>query len=343
MTNKVNFSQKILVLTDHRPGTNNQSLALAQEIGLEYEVIEVKHSFLSMLPNFFLNSSWLRLEKNSGEALQNKLQKDGYPDLIISGGRRLAVIAKIIKEQSEFYSRIIQIMKPQLPVTVFDIIILPEHDEFKYRQDKRLIFMIGALNLITKDSLSLAKEQFLTTIGANKKNKIALLLGGKTRGYKFSKSQAVDLAKFINKIAKKEKATILIANSRRTEEKINKILKNNLDCDYQFFDWKDYKSSNRNPYKAILAYSDKLIVSADSISMISECCSTQKPTYVFNCNKMPSKKHQRFLQYMLRNVFVKKLNTNKGYLKEFEPKKLQESKRIASIIKFRYLKNYPID
>jgi mitochondrial fission protein ELM1 len=36
-----------------------------------------------------------------------------------------------------------------------------------------------------------------------------------------------------------------------------------------------------NPYISVLAASDVLLVTADSISMISEACATQKPVYIF--------------------------------------------------------------
>ncbi len=339
---RINFPQKILVLTDNRAGTNNQSIALAEEVG-DYDIFKIEHSFLGKLPNKFFSNSWSRISKESATKLQEKLQNDGFPSFIICGGRKLALIARMIKEQSNFSSKIIQIMQPQLPINNFDIVIIPDHDNFKYRNDKRVIFSVGALNKVNKKNLALEKEKFTDSLGKISKKKITLLLGGKSRGVGFGKTQALDLIKFIDKVAKRENAKILILNSRRTEAKINKIFKNNLNCDYEFFDWRQYQNSENNPYLAVLAYSDKLIVSSDSISMISECCSTQKPTYVFNCDKLPSKKHERFLQYMLRNIFVKKLNTNKSFLKEFEPKKLQETKRIASIIKFKYLKNDPID
>ncbi len=330
------LNNKILVLIDHRAGTNNQSIALAKEIGLEYEILKIKHGILSKLPNNFLTKSLFRLSIKSKKDLLNKIKKDGYPRIIISGGRRLAIISQIIKKKSNSKSRIIQIMKPQLPLNNFDIVILPYHDNLRNRKNKKIIFSIGSLNSINRQSLAKEKERFANIFGKIKKNKIGLLIGGKSRNYKFNKQEAIILAEKLAKIAKKENAKILVVNSRRTETKINNIFKN-LNCDHQFFDWKDYKNENTNPYKAILAYSDKLIVSADSISMISECCSTEKPTYVFNCDQLPSKKHQRFLQYMLRNRFIKKLNINKNLLRTFEVNKLQETKRIASIIKSNYL------
>lgn len=331
-------NKKIWVLTDHRPGNNNQCLALAQELGLKYEIIDVKHSFLSKLPNFILSSSLFRISKKSRQELAYRIKSQGYPQLIIAAGRRLATTSLLLKTKSQNYSKIIQIMKPQLPISDFDLVILPKHDNVKNKEKGNIVFSIGALNAINEKNLQLEAKKFNKIFSKFKTHKIALILGGNSRGYKISDNSILKLANKINNFAKKNKFTLLIANSRRTNQKTSELLLQHLKCNFKFFDWQQYQGHN-NPYKAILANSDQFILSSDSISMISECCSTSKAVFIFDHDKAPSKKHHKFLEFMLRNQYVKKFDFSKNYLKEFTPKKLHETQRIALIIKRRFLKN----
>lgn len=340
------MSFEILVLNDDRPGNNNQCIALAEELSKEnnfkYQIVSVKYSFLSKFPNFIFKKSLLRIDENSRNRLNDSI-KNNYPKIIISAGRRLAPISVYIKEKSKNYSKIIQIMKPQISSKFFDLIILPQHDlndKKNKRINDKIIYSIGALNSVNEANLENAKKKFANIFEnyQQNKNKIAVILGGKTRNYQISDQTIVSLAEKLNKIFLKKDTIFFILNSRRTEDKITEIFLKNLKCQYVFFDWKKYQGE-KNPYQAVLAYSDQIITSCDSISIISECCSSGKATYVFDHLKSPSKKHKKFLDFALRNKLIKKFDFNKNNLKSFIPEKLQETKRISSIIKFKLLKS----
>jgi mitochondrial fission protein ELM1 len=58
------LENKILILADDRVGTYSQSIALAKESGLDYEIIFLEYNFLKALPNLFFSESLIRLKKN---------------------------------------------------------------------------------------------------------------------------------------------------------------------------------------------------------------------------------------------------------------------------------------
>ncbi len=58
-----------------------------------------------------------------------------------------------------------------------------------------------------------------------------------------------------------------------------------------------------NPYLAILAMSDNLVVTSDSVSMISEALATTAPVFVFHLAGSP--RHLSFIE----NLVVRKLVT----------------------------------
>ncbi|MDX2082805.1 MAG: ELM1/GtrOC1 family putative glycosyltransferase [Rickettsiales bacterium] len=321
------IKNEIWILADQRVGTYSQSIGLAQELGIDYKIITLAYSFFSSLPNFFLSNSLLRISKTSKQEI-NSLNY--LPKIIISAGRRTAPIALALKKQNPQQIKTIQIMNPNLNFSKFDFVILPKHDGIDEKKFSNLITTIGSLTKIDQATITKAGEKF-PQLKEITKTKIALLIGGNSKKTNFDKDSAIDLAKISTRIANNMNAKLLVLTSRRTGAKLTKIILNNLDCDYEIFDW--LKLDNANPYLAIINSADFFIVSGDSVSMISECASTSKPLYIFDQKKISTKKHRIFHQDLFNENYAKKLEENLEILKNFSPKKLQETKRIASIIK----------
>ena len=114
-------------------------------------------------------------------------------------------------------------------------------------------------------------------------------------------------------------------------QKTIKIIKNNLTCDNVFFDYETIKDNN--PYLASLGYGDFFIAMGDSVSMISECASTGKPLYIFDEKNISTKKHRRFHQNLFDDNYARKLESGVNILDNFSNKKLQETQRVALLIR----------
>ena len=74
----------------------------------------------------------------------------------------------------------------------------------------------------------------------------------------------------------KTKGSLIITPSRRTGKENIRTLCENL-SDLPVYIWNGIET---NPYYGILALSDALVVTCDSINMISEACATGKPVHV---------------------------------------------------------------
>ncbi len=318
---------EIWILADNRPGTFSQSIGLAEEIGIAYKIITLNYSIFSLLPNFLLSDSLIRIPSE----LREKITQMGYlPKIIISAGRRSAPIALNLKAQSQNRTKVIQIMNPNLDFAKFDFVILPQHDGITAEKFPNLITTVGALTRVDEKRLHEESQKF-PQLQKITQTKIAVMVGGSSKKTHFSDEDAKILAQTAAKIAKNMNATLLILNSRRTGSEITKTISENLDCDFQLFDWE--KLNGSNPYLAIVANADFFIVTGDSVSMISECASTGKPIYIFDQNKISGDKHRKFHQNLFAKNFAKKFSEDLKVLENFAPKKLQETKRVAQFIK----------
>jgi mitochondrial fission protein ELM1 len=322
------IKNEIWILADNRPGTFLQSVGLAEELGIEYKIIDLTYSIFSALPNFLLSNSLLRLSPQS----QKSLQDFNYlPKIIISAGRKSAPIALYLRKKSGNLTKIIQIMNPNLNFKKFDFVILPKHDNIDPTAFPNLITTIGSLTKTNEKTIDSEKEKFSSEFKNIDQTKIALLVGGSSNKTEFDKNSAEKLAKIASTIAKNMDATLLILNSRRTSEEITIAIESNLNCDFKFFDWEKVKDNN--PYLAIVGYSNFFIVTGDSVSMISECASTGKPLYIFDEKNISTKKHRRFHQNLFDDNYARKLESGVNILNNFSNKKLQETQRVALLIR----------
>ncbi len=327
------IKDEIWVLCDDRPGNYFQALALGSELSqvmqMPYKIINISYNFFSFLPNFILKFFLLNLSKKTRNDLNGF---DYYPKVAISAGRRAATILLHIKKQSQNKTKIIQIMNPEINFLQFDFIILPKHDKIK-KQESNIIQTIGSLSKVNdkviEEECKKHEKEFVNIT----KTKIALLLGGSSKHTKFEVSSALLLAKNISRIAKNMNSVLLVTNSRRTSDEISEIMKKNLDCEFKFFDYKNIKKEE-NPYLAIIGFSDFLIASGDSVSMISEGCSTGKSVYIFDDKNISSKKHRKFHLDLFNENYARKFD-NLEKLENFAPQKLNETKRVAFIINTR--------
>jgi hypothetical protein len=79
-------------------------------------------------------------------------------------------------------------------------------------------------------------------------------------------------------MAARHNGSLLISTSARTSKRTVEEFQRQFTVPNCLYDWRADDESN--PYFGILALSDELIVTADSISMLGEACATGKPVYM---------------------------------------------------------------
>ncbi len=324
------IKDEIWILADNRAGNYSQAIGLANALGFDYKIVNISYGLFAVLPNIVLRSSLFGVDKKT----KAKLKEIKYfPKIIIAAGRRSAPISLYLKKKSHNRSKIIQIMNPNANFEQFDYIILPRHDKIS-KNSHNVIRTLGALTKIDDSLIKYEYEKRKSWFENDKKTKIALFIGGSSKKTNFSTENAQKLVKNCAKIANNMNAILYVLNSRRTSKDINESIKSTLkatNCDYKFFDFNEFE--NDNPYLSIVAIADFFVVSGDSVSMISESCSTGKPVYIFDEDNISTKKHKIFHKCLLLENYVRRLEDKTNLLEKFSPRKLNETKRVALVIK----------
>ena len=136
----------------------------------------------------------------------------------------------------------------------------------------------------------------------NDKRKISVLIGN-IKCHKLIK-------KFIESLHNLQRNTnsqLLITTSRRTNQRLIKSLKSELGRNNYIYEW---SSGDKNPYLALLAMGDAIVVTGDSVSMCSEACSTGKPVYILPIKSLSYIKHLRFIKSLFKNRMARKFTKN---------------------------------
>lgn len=245
-----------------------------------------------------------------------------FADIVISCGWNPAALNLILAEENQAKS--IVIMKPgAIPVNRFDLAIIPAHDRLK--PSSNIVITQAALNLIDEDAMKEGVERIRASgfhLQASKR-KIGVLIGGESKNYTLTREIANILVEELLNAAGDLDAHLLVTTSRRTSPEVDGLIKKRLSgnpsCPFLII---ANEKNIEGAVPGILGLSDVVVVSEESISMISEALSSGKPVIVFETQKrgrVQNTKHRRFLDNLV----------SQNYLTLVKPEKLSaEIKRV---------------
>ncbi|MBF0167569.1 MAG: mitochondrial fission ELM1 family protein [Alphaproteobacteria bacterium] len=272
----------VWVLADTAAGHANQALGVAEALKRPFEVKHIAYTRLAVLPNRMLGATQAGIAKETRAQLAPP-----WPDLVIAAGRRTAPLARWIKRQSKGATRIVQIMHPGAGAGDFDLIALPLHDSHAAAPNQLRI--VGAPHRLTRDKLAAAREEWETKLAHLPRPYLAVLVGGATHKRPFDAKTAALLADQIEALRHRLGGSLLVTGSRRTPRPAWETLAARLKDPCALFDG----HGPENPYLAFLAMGDEILVTGDSVSMLSEACFTGRPVHLFAPPGFVGAKHAR--------------------------------------------------
>jgi len=165
-----------------------------------------------------------------------------------------------------------QVQYPGVGRAEFDLMVVPEHDHVT---GPRLILTRGAVHRVTKAKLAAERLRF-PALAEFPRPILSVLIGGTSKAYRLSLQRLDEIAEALVAILRTDGGSVLLTASRRTGAPALALLRRRL-AGLSAAIW---DGSGENPYYAYLALADALLVTADSVSMISEAAATGKPVHV---------------------------------------------------------------
>lgn len=286
-------------LTDKKRGHENQSRGLVNAIknltASESYLLDVTGiSFINFLFNYFPLGAPLPL-----------------PDLIVGAGRK-SQLALIVAKRC-FGGKTICLMKPSLPLSWFDLCVIPKHD--KPRLDKNIFLTVGVINTITP------KKNNHSKLGT-------ILIGGPSKHHGWNSQEVIrQITSIINS---NRQIVWKITNSRRTPLELTTMLKTNQQLAKLF---RSYDYSDSEWLEVYLPKCEKIWVTEDSVSMIYEALSTEAEVGLISVPKKRITRISKIGENLIESGLVRSLS-NPRLAKKVT---LNEAKRTASYIVDKWL------
>ena len=306
---------KALLLTQGMHGMISQVEGMAKALNSEYSHKIVRLSFpWNLIPPKFTPISEIIL-KDKTYLTENK-----NLDLIISCGKK-SVIPSILLKKKNPKIFTIHIQNPKVSFKNFDAIIAPEHDNLN---GDNVYSSKGAIHYITESEIEKSKPYLIKKINSQKV--VSLILGGPNKYYNFGKAELVEIFNEIKEIFVSNGYKVIIIPSMRTPKKIIDLAIEEMSSCGHVVDKVD-----KQAYLSAYALANYVIVTCDSISMISEAATSGKPIFVAFMS--PKKDNYRFRRFF---ELFKQMGITRDLGKKVETwtyNKHNEAQRIAAEIK----------
>lgn len=319
----------------------SQAMGLAKAIKAQLaetetcEIIEktVKlKSWGKLLPGHLNPLPFHTLSKDS-----SSFNDEVWPDILITCGRRSSAISIAIGKKSNGKSYRVHVQNPQIPTSYFDLIVSMQHDALR---GPNVIETNTALHKLNHQTLeqegahwrSLWHSKNLLPSKAIHQDEqppiLGVSLGGKNKKFGFDETSLSNLIDCLENARKTHSATILLTPSSRTEPFVKTALNSHFKSDDKVWIW---DQEGENPYFGILANADHLLITADSVSMISEGLFTGAPVHIFPL-KGTSRRHKIFLENLKSDNLIHHTDKMIDFSVKGSKEPIDETAKVAQII-----------
>jgi mitochondrial fission protein ELM1 len=321
---------KILALKDFRIGSSKQTSFIAKKLSNDTVEKNIQYTKYIFIPNFIKPAGVGIDFKKSDNVLDEEC-----PDVIIFAGRRLAGLALYLKKyflrKNKKNVKLISILNPNYSFKHFDFVLLPLHDKVRKNKYNNIITFEGSLC----DSNIKIDEKNFSFWKDNLKNYktpfYSFMIGGDTKNKKMNNIELGKMLKKISDFVIDKNGTLLISTSRRTNESCIREIETKITCKNYLYKWK-IDDNVPNPYYYFIENSEIVFITGDSISMISEIATMNKPLYVYLQENAVEKKHVKFCRSLMDKNIVKEINLQTTEITKFETTQMNELERVANII-----------
>ena len=234
------------------------------------------------------------------------------PDLILAAGHATHVAG--LAARRAHGGRLVVLMRPSLPLSWFDLCLVPEHDRPPARAN--VIATRGAITTVRPS-------------GEHDPDRGLILLGGPSRHHDWDSAAIVDQVRAIT--ASQPAIRFAIGDSPRTPGDIRQQLAGRGDCD--FIPWEQTRPGE---IQALMQSAGQVWVSEDSVSMLYESLSSGAPTGLLGVPRRRETRISRGVERLIEGGLVTPYAQGRDTQQLATPPMLDEAGRCADEILRRW-------
>jgi mitochondrial fission protein ELM1 len=221
-----------------------------------------------------------------------------WPDLLITCGRRSVARSIALRRASGGRTVTVHVQDPRDRREGFDLVVAMDHD--KVPAGGNVMKIATALHDLTPENLAAAGRLWAARLRPLGRPLVGVVVGGDLRGRAFTPGDGARLLAGLKRLRREGDASLAITPSRRTPAALRALFSEAFAGDPRVF-LGDLEGDN--PYRGILALADRLVVTSDSVSMVSEALSTPHPVEVFD---LGFARHVGFVQRLVDQGLIRR-------------------------------------
>ncbi|MDX2028428.1 MAG: ELM1/GtrOC1 family putative glycosyltransferase [Alphaproteobacteria bacterium] len=204
-----------------------------------------------------------------------------WPDIVVSARPEVSALALSIKEASGNTTKIVHIQHPngtaghyRFDLNRFDVIVPQPHEKI---DGDNVVPTRLALHGLTPNILSHFRAAAENLFSPMRRPIMAVLVGGSDEHADITEKMFQNFGIDLRELAEHFDGSLFVLTSRRTGEIGRDILHSYTSGNPRIF-----LDDQRFSYEALLGQADHFLVTADSLSMMSEALATRKPVWFYD-------------------------------------------------------------
>jgi uncharacterized protein len=209
-----------------------------------------------------------------------------FPDLVIASGRRAVPYVRRIRAETKGRTFTAFMKDPYTGPGTADLVWVPEHDDLV---GPNVIKTPLTPHRVTQARLAAARSAAPHALARLEHPRAAVLIGGNSVNHRFT---ALDIAALSSRLDRLAQSGVQLMGtpSRRTPLPLRDAIAAVITRHGGYF-WNEVEE---NPFVALLALADAVVVTSDSVGMVGEAAATGRPVLVYE----PTGGHPKNTRYL---------------------------------------------
>lgn len=340
--------ERVWVLDDPRADSSGQAIGIAERLGVPHRRISLSWTWFAGLATLSPRGSLFGLAPSGRGVGEHAMPADAAgsllalapggagPSLVISTGSRAAGVALWLK--GRVGAHVVHCLRPGFMgiglmgaglsggarIAAFDLLVVPEH-EYPPRADN-VMPVLGVPHRLSPMVLRQAEQAWRERLAHLPRPRVALLVGGPGNGTDMPPALAHGLGRAVARLTAAQGGSVLATTSRRTGTEAADALAAGLSrVMHLLHRWDE---PDESPYVGFLASADAVVVTSDSLAMLSEACATSAPVYA-GLPELASWRQRRLLGALYEAGLARPLGHD---LSPWPRRPLDEAGRVAAEI-----------
>ena len=307
------------VLASGKVGHEVHCLGIARELGLEPVLKQVKPRAL-----FAALTPFGPIDPRDGAHRPGSLLAPPFPDLVFAAGRVTVPYLRYLRRVSGGRTFTIFLQDPRTGAGTADLLWVPEHDKLR---GENVLVTLTSPHPLRPHVLEAARREPDPRLANLPHPRVAMVLGGPSAHHRYEDKDVAALTAIATSIAEAGYG-VMVTPSRRTPASLVTALAQALEGKAVFV----WNGEGENPYSAMIALADSIVVTGDSVNMVGEALAGGVPVQVYE----PSGGHPKITGFIDKLVAAGHVRRWAGALEGWDNPPLDATSLIASEIARRY-------